>query len=1104
MAQKQDSDLMMSTKTLSSESSSSSSGFENFIENKKSEKELVAARASWFSKHKIIHKPETFKENRLDIPQIIKQLISPRKPISNLAQNFVNIIGTPSAQKTTSANVDDFFDIYSMNDNAPPVVPPAENVAPTTQPAAHTPSLPEQVPEVSSTSSDRVADTFRQADITSQNIDHVPGSLNAAEANVRVGPASITLAQMESLFDRTSQLLSQQNKNLLAEAHDMFAQYLNNNNQMNLKIINYVEEMSKQFNKAFSSPPEVYEHIKKLTDAQLEHNVIFDRYASFFYDFIKKHAQSQTDALLNGVANKFEHLSADKKEEIKRADDAVQIQEQVVRPAQIQEMQMEQDVLEEQAKAQAATPYEHSEELIKKFRMFTFLVDQYKAQANNVQFIEDNTEKGQEIVEYARDFVKQIGTSSLSNQTKANLTDICFKIIEQVSKIHAVVASEDKHQSLNLDAIPHVANQPLEEVTLAAEPETQGGEAPAAEEMPPVEPLTTETASTGDMLPAENIVQGEPEKHSLKEAMENAFEYAKQYMPSVTSVGNVITTIGKEGAMLGFHVGKAIGSQLLSETYDLSTAAGKSFFKGLSYLASYIPRTLEYLDIGKEDYNEYVKQYLSNDLVHFGEAIRDDTSGDKQAPQIFNDKALKIVTNMFPKVDVNMAAQFLQDKMSRLTKDVDNYDYNHFIKQLNGVQNSKQPVSLTDLAKFELQEDDKPVDFMKLVNAKYEQSLEKFISKAPSGALMTSPADVAQQFVDNVPPGDIERAFDMYIAPMLVVDDTNKLGYEGAQRGTLTIKNDIKKEGEIAKMMELLVLSAMNNQHQRSVEEQIHDWAFLSQALAYVCYVFPQVGILLSRAPTFIRLARQLKDNYEHNVVGHGVRRGSGRKYDIWHHIFKKPHPANKVIAHINSLPKPDSQDMSLEKHPGCEFCGSTEDLMGHDKDHHDILCAKCLAGKGHSKKRYTERNTKFYALHHSPHDHHKRIAQGHQKNKLIFELTRKNKPTLWEEFSTQAARHVSPRFLKQFSKGYVMNRKNWLGDDDLNKLTYLVGMYEHAPEKMNEHLMANMHGLAINHRINNKKPKSIKRHLNPAKLLHFEELREHLREHPEVLSKLI
>jgi hypothetical protein len=1076
------------TETKTPPPSSNEDAFENFVENTKSEQELSNARQAWFAKHKIVFLPETFKEKRLDLPTVIRQLISGNKPITNFLNSTSNILGTnyPKSQTTDNDEVN------------------AENAEQTT-----TTQVPAQASETAAQADALPATDVREAgpfasnSIVTQNVNRISGPINPSNNHAKSSP-TIRLNNFESLFESTNQVLSSHQSSLLDTAHSMFVQYLNNNNNMSPPISNYVSEMSVKFNRIFTNPPEVYEFVKRMVDSQLENNTVFDKYAEFFYDYLRHRPSNTTDQILNKNAQiQLNKTPAEKESDRNKINNEI-IQEQVINPLKIQREAAAKEQAEDESEATSQTPFENSEDLVQKFRMFTFLFDQYKAHADNVEFIEANENKGQEITNQARNFIHQIGQSGLSKDTKTRLTNICFQMIEQVAKIHAAANSDEhKYEPIDLDTLPKVSNQPMQTVEMTPDPSKE-------EEAPPAPPANENEQNTPELEAPEAMDTNEPEKYDFNTVLDNMHQVFKKYVqvPAQyigSEAGNLALSAGQTALNVG--AAAAVGSVEVAKqlAHDLPIV-GADFIKGVKYLGSFLPGIWNYLKDESSDYDKYVAQYLHTDLLRAGGPaallalrLKEGENIKDKIPELFNDKSLSIVKNLFPSANMNMVAQFMQDKMKRITDSVDNYDYEKFIKTIHGVQNSKEGPKLTPLPLSNFNETSRPVDIVKFVHDQFEKAVDDAIAQKGPNQVSSPEARINYKnyFMNNIKHSEVEDYFNQEVVPLVKMETLAASASSGTAVSTTRVN-------DIANNLEKLILDTANNVHNRNSEELAYDWAFLQATISRLLVVpaLGGLGAFLSRSPEIIKmLANRVSQYVQSPTTNPGVYRAYGRRYDVWHWINKKPHPINKVAAHINSLPKHNEQDLTLENHPGCEFCGSTTGLMGHDKNHEDLVCAKCLAAKGYSKKRYTSRNTQFYNIDDSKHEKHKRVAAGHKKNQLIFEMSNKNRPTLWEEFKMSA--NYDPKFLKQHSRDYVMNRKEWLGDEDLKKLTYLVGMYEHAPEKMNEHLLANMHGLAINHRINNKKAGSIK-HLDPSKLLSFSTLKEHIGEHPETLSQLL
>jgi hypothetical protein len=206
----------------------------------------------------------------------------------------------------------------------------------------------------------------------------------------------------------------------------------------------------------------------------------------------------------------------------------------------------------------------------------------------------------------------------------------------------------------------------------------------------------------------------------------------------------------------------------------------------------------------------------------------------------------------------------------------------------------------------------------------------------------------------------------------------------------------------------------------------------------------------------------------------------------------------------LNELPKRNNNDLKQQEVKGCDYCGGNISLIGHNSDEKELTCANCFKHNNHmTKNRHTPRNAEFMLIHESSNPYHQSVNEKHMKNNLIANFEKIKHPTYFEEFKESAKPHFKQdleQVENRLKGGYVANRE--FTEKDLKNLTYLIGMHEHAPEKMNHHSTANMHGFAINYlnKIKNKKPSNI----NMKNLFNFENLKKELESNPGLLHRLI
>ena len=107
------------------------------------------------------------------------------------------------------------------------------------------------------------------------------------------------------------------------------------------------------------------------------------------------------------------------------------------------------------------------------------------------------------------------------------------------------------------------------------------------------------------------------------------------------------------------------------------------------------------------------------------------------------------------------------------------------------------------------------------------------------------------------------------------------------------------------------------------------------------------------------------------------------------------------------------------------------------------------------------------------------------------------------EEFDRSAP--IDKRFLTRMSQDFIINRpydSPRFDSKDLDRLTYLLGLSEHAPETMTTSQRVNMEALSINHLERNGDPKAAFPNFN--KLDTFSNIKEQLTTNPGILKRLI
>jgi hypothetical protein len=183
------------------------------------------------------------------------------------------------------------------------------------------------------------------------------------------------------------------------------------------------------------------------------------------------------------------------------------------------------------------------------------------------------------------------------------------------------------------------------------------------------------------------------------------------------------------------------------------------------------------------------------------------------------------------------------------------------------------------------------------------------------------------------------------------------------------------------------------------------------------------------------------------------------------HHFINNAKPNRLDISDLlldHADKQPDHKSIKYEKKPakGCGMCGGNMDLLVHDKNLDDYTCKNCYDKEKITAGRFNSKNTKIYPIEESKHSNHIQDKKQHDINAFLIALEHNNPKTKFEEFDESSP--IDKNFLRRYSKDYVMDRPPL--KKDINKLAYLLGMREHAPEFMTTPLKANLQKMIFNH----------------------------------------
>jgi len=223
---------------------------------------------------------------------------------------------------------------------------------------------------------------------------------------------------------------------------------------------------------------------------------------------------------------------------------------------------------------------------------------------------------------------------------------------------------------------------------------------------------------------------------------------------------------------------------------------------------------------------------------------------------------------------------------------------------------------------------------------------------------------------------------------------------------------------------------------------------------------------------------------------------------------YKNYEPIHKIIDHVSTLPKFKRGGLVRKESYGCGMCkskpGYGKRFLVHNKNNKDITCSNCFGDHAMTGGRITERDAEFNFIEDSKDPEHEEMVANQKTNDYLDEIEKESPKTAFEDFDTSA--NIDKRFINRMGSDFVVNRpydmrKNF-ESKDLDRLAYLVGMHEHAPEQMTTPLKVNLEALAINHLTKHNDPKAT--FPNPSKLQNFDSTKQELQNNPGFLKRFL
>jgi hypothetical protein len=296
----------------------------------------------------------------------------------------------------------------------------------------------------------------------------------------------------------------------------------------------------------------------------------------------------------------------------------------------------------------------------------------------------------------------------------------------------------------------------------------------------------------------------------------------------------------------------------------------------------------------------------------------------------------------------------------------------------------------------------------------------------------------------------------------------------------------------------------------------------LNMITGYITSIFTTIGLTTvsafsaSLASKFGSRSSRDTDQYTsgNDKVGYGLHKHIDRHDDNMHkikalqaghvsRILSRHHrpitPSDFVDDMLMAQPPYSRQKYQIRQAQGCGFCGGTHDLMGHAKQHQDVVCQRCLNARQMTPARYTARDTPVVPIRESPHKYHKDLVAAHDMNDYIRSVAHVPTKSKWEEFD-ESAGGLDRRFMRRMSTDYIMDRKH-IPKIDTPRLAYLLGALEHDKENINTNHKANLQSMITNHLAHHQDPKPASFNLN--KLASHKDIVHEINTRPGVLKHM-
>ena len=229
-------------------------------------------------------------------------------------------------------------------------------------------------------------------------------------------------------------------------------------------------------------------------------------------------------------------------------------------------------------------------------------------------------------------------------------------------------------------------------------------------------------------------------------------------------------------------------------------------------------------------------------------------------------------------------------------------------------------------------------------------------------------------------------------------------------------------------------------------------------------------------------------------------RKGMGKSRNIKKEYIDPLHYVHHVMHKIPKERKGGNIKYNPDV-PGCGVCGKkTHSLHVHDKDPSDYTCSDCYGG-GLTSKQYSTRQAKIKPITESKHPDHQKTSLDYMNNHYLSALSKEPQQRLWEQFDASA--DLDKKFLRRMEQDNIYGGTRHPKNTD--RLTYLLGKYEHDGENMNQVLKSNLNSLITDHLYKNKE-----KYNNPVQNLRLDafhtypQLKEYIEKEPQILRHIL